>query len=96
MKISEVCVSDVMAWAVTDILEDAAIIERIIMPAAKAHISGYTGIPENELDSYPDLTLAYVALCAFLYDNRTMVVINDKENQVVRSFLDSHCQKLVG
>ena len=65
-------------------------IRDILMPAAKAHIMEYTGLTEDDLDKYESLTLAYIALCSFLYDNRSMNILNEKQNAVVQSFLDAH------
>ena len=39
--------------------------------------------------------MAYLALCSFLYDNRSMVVENDKENAVLDAFLAAYCVNLV-
>ena len=62
---------------------------------SKAHISDYTGLSIEGINQKESLTMAYIALCVFLYDNRSMNIINDKQNAVIQSFLDSHCVNLV-
>ena len=34
--------------------------------------------------------MAYAALCVFLYDNRSLDSLSDKQNAVVQGFLDAH------
>lgn len=96
MKISEVTVETIKRYAVIELGEDDELIKAVFMPAAKQRIMDYTHLSEGELDNHEDLTLAFVALCAFMYDNRSMSVINDKQNAVIQSFLDAHCHGLVG
>ena len=90
MTIREVTVEQVKQYAIIDHNEDDALIRDILMSAAKAHIMEYTGLTEDDLDKYESLTLAYIALCSFLYDNRSMNILNEKQNAVVQSFLDAH------
>ena len=71
------------------------VLETIVMPAAKARLESYTGMKAEALNEYEDVTVAYLALCSFLYDNRSMVVENDKENAVLDAFLAAYCVNLV-
>lgn len=95
MKISEVTTAIIKQYALIDNDDDDALIETVFMPSAKAHICDYTGRAPDALDNYESLTIAYIALCAFLYDNRSMSITNDKQNAVIQSFLDSHRINLV-
>lgn len=90
MTIDDVTVEQIKQYAIIDHNEDDGLIRDILMPAAKAHIMEYTGLTEDDLDKYESLTLAYIALCSFLYDNRSMNILNEKQNAVVQSFLDAH------
>ena len=95
MTISDVTVDLIKKYAVVDNEDDDSLIKEVFMPSAKAHIMDYTGLKEEEINQKESLTVAYIALCAFLYDNRSMNILNDKENAVIRSFLDSHCVNLI-
>ena len=95
MKISEVTVGIIKQYGVIDNDDDDNLIETVLMPSAKAHISDYTGLSAEKIDQKESLTMAYIALCVFLYDSRSMNIINDKQNAVIQSFLDAHCVNLV-
>lgn len=95
MKISEVTVDLIKKYAVIDTDDDDELIGDVFMPAAKAHIMEYTGLSFDEINGEDSLTAAYIALCAFLYDNRSMSIVNEKQNAVIRSFLDAHCVNLL-
>lgn len=90
MKVSDVSLDDIKRWGRIEIEDDDLDIGTLIMPAAKARLLEYTGLSEDALDKSESLTMGYIALCVFLYDNRTMNIVNDKQNDVVRSFLDAH------
>lgn len=96
MRMTEVTPQTVKSYAAVETDEDDTLLSDVLMPAAKAHIRSYTGLTDDELDEREEITVAYLALCAFLYDNRSMNITNDKQNSVVRSFLDAHCRGLVG
>lgn len=95
MKISEVTVDLIKQYAVIEINDDDALIREVLMPSAKAYVMDYTGLSAEDADLRESLTAAYIALCAFLYDNRSMNIVNDKQNAVIQSFLDSHCVNFV-
>lgn len=90
MTVSDVTSQVIMNWGHIETQEDADIIQDLIMPTAKARLCDYTGLTEAELDEHESITMGYVALCVFLYDNRTMNILNDKQNLVIQSFLDAH------
>lgn len=90
MKVSEVTVADIKSWGNIEIDDDDDMIQRIIMPTAKARLRDHTGLDDEALDQEESIALAFLALCVFLYDNRTLNIVNDKQNEVVQSFLDAH------
>ena len=66
MKISEVTVGIIKQYGVIDNDDDDNLIETVLMPSAKAHISDYTGLSAENIDQKESLTMAYIALCVFL------------------------------
>lgn len=73
----------------SDIIHHDNIIPLIIL-AAKLYIASATGLNDTEIDEYNDLNIAFLCLCAEMYDSRTYTVTNDKVNPLVRSILKMH------
>ena len=63
--------------------------------AAKSYIKNYTGLSDEELDKYDDLTTAYLCIISDMYDNRTFTVDSDKNNRMLQSIMDMHCINLL-
>lgn len=55
--------------------------------AAKRYILSYTGIPEDKLDEYEDLTIAYIVLIADMHDQRSRYVDKGNPNMTVETIL---------
>ena len=70
--------------------EDIDLIE-VYKDAAKSYIKNYTGLSDEELDKYDDLTTAYLCIISDMYDNRTFTVDSDKNNRMLQSIMDMHC-----
>ena len=83
-------VDTVKSWGRIETDDDDAEIRDVIMPAARERVYEYTGLVKERADEMDSLTMAYIALCVFLYDNRTLNIINDKHNVVIQGFLDAH------
>lgn len=96
MKISELTADEVLGFIKVEKDEQADKDMALIMPAAKAHISSYTKLSAEKLDSYEDITIAYIALCQHMYDNRTFALDSKEANRVVESILGLHDHNLVG
>jgi len=97
MKISEVTTEYVINYLRIDGATD---VERqeigAMMAAAKSYILHYTGLTEEELDQYEDLTSAYLVLIADNFDNRNLQT--DKPiylNKHVQSILVLHLRNLL-
>lgn len=90
MTINEVTLDTVKSWGRIETDEDDRVIGDLIMPAARERIYAYTGLPPYEADNLDSLGVAYAALCVFLYDNRSLDILSDKQNAVVQGFLDAH------
>ncbi len=69
MKISEISLKDVKNYIhVYDDDDDDFI--KSVMYASKKMIADYTGILDEKLDDYPDLSIAFYCLCSDMYDAR--------------------------
>ena len=94
MTPNQISVNDVKEYLRIYDDEDDAVIGTMLI-AAKAFMVGYTGLSENEIDEYEDLTAALLVLVAELYDTRLYTVDNDKLNPIAKSILDLHCTNLL-
>lgn len=93
MKIGEATLKSVMEYVRAG--PDAAEEIGIIADAAKALIRSHTGLDDEGMDQHEDLTIAFLVLCADMYDNRAMTVQTDKENPVVTQILSLHAGNLL-
>ena len=96
MKINELTADDILAYIKVEKDEQSAKEIALIMPAAKAHICSYTGMKAETLDEHEDITIAYLALCQHMFDNRTFAVDCKEVNRVVESIIGLHDVNLVG
>lgn len=67
----------------------------ISMSSAKAFILGYTGLNDEQLDEYEDITIAYLCLTESMYVDREMIVDSTNLNPTVKQILDMHCVNLL-
>lgn len=100
MKISEVTRERVAAYLKLEADEYDSNLLQAVMDAAKQYIINVTGLPESSedgdsIDSYPDLTIAFLVLCQDMYDNRSMYVDQQNVNKVVDSILGMHSRNLL-
>ena len=69
--------------------EDGNLLE-VYKNAAKAFILGYTGLTEDELNGYADVTIAYLILINDMSLNRDYTVSKDTVNPAVSTILNLH------
>ncbi len=99
VKVSDITDTDVADYLrlTEDLAEDEDNIAFITstIGIAKAYISNYTGVPEDELDNYGDLPIVVFALCQDMYDNRSLYVDNTNLNKMVETILGMHQRNLL-
>ena len=94
MKISDVTLMDMREYLRAETETDDTFLTAV-MTAARKMILNYTGLSEDELDNYEDLTIAYQIICSDMYDVRTFTVASDKLNPTVKNILNMHSMNLV-
>ena len=67
----------------------------MMLDAAKAYTTSFTGQTLEALDDFPDVVIAVYVLCQDMYDNRAMYVDNANVNRVVETILGMHCVNLL-
>lgn len=97
MKVSEVTVDDLVNFIRLDEPNEIETSELERMKdSAVAHIKTYTGLDDESLDKYPDITQALFVLVADMFDNRNYQL--DKAegvNRMVMTILNSHSVNLL-
>lgn len=94
MKPSEITPDEVIKYARMDDM-DADLSPEALLAAAKAFVKSYTGLTDEELDKHEEISIAILALCTDMYDNRQLTVENDKVNRVVETILGLHSVNLL-
>lgn len=94
MKISEVSLSAVKAHCGIS-GEDSDELLKIYMSAAIKIAADYTGLSEEQLDEYPDITVAYLNMVNEMYSQRLVMTAGTQMNEFQRQILDMHAVNLL-
>ena len=89
MKISEASLSVVKAHCGIS-GEDSDELLEIYMAAAKKLAADYTGLSEEQLDEFPDITVAYLNMINEMYSQRLVMTAGAQMNAFQRQILDMH------
>ncbi len=93
MKISEITDEAIREYCG---MPDCVKILGIYKSAAKSFIMSYTGLNEDGLDKYEDLTIAYCVLINDMSYNKDYTIQNDKLNPTVQTILNLYSKNLLG
>ena len=80
MKVSEITIDDIANHVRADEPEDPII--PVIQKAAIDYVRNYTGLSDEEMDAYEDLTLAVLIIASDMYDNRGATVKEAKGSSI--------------
>lgn len=96
LKVSEITEKDIIQYLrLTEVDEVEKTFIRGTIDASKNYIVNYTGLTEEQLDSYADLSVVVFILCSDLYDNRSLYVDKNNINKTVESILNLHARNLI-
>ncbi len=98
MKLSELKNADLWLHMREELEEKTPEEENDLEIRKKAAISfcvGYTGLTEQQLDEYEDITIAVMMLVADLYDNRQLQIEKNTINKTAETILNLHCVNLL-
>ena len=95
-KISEVEINDLVDYLHLPELDGSQMqLLTTIKAAATSYILGVTGLSLLQIDLYPDLTLAFYALCQDMYDNRAIYVDKANISDTVSTILNMYRTNLL-
>jgi hypothetical protein len=92
MKYSEITINDINDYVRVS-GEDNLI--NILLTASKVFVKSYTGLSMEQLDSYEDIPIVILCLCAEMYDNRQYTVSKSTVNPLIKSILDLYSINLL-
>lgn len=88
MKISEITPEIVKDYCGISDSDSDEIIKNVLIPSAKAYISGYTGLSAEEINSHEDLSTAFLVLVNDMYTQRDYTLSFQKQiNPAVKTIL---------
>ncbi len=93
MKINEV--PDSLIIKHCNVYDDDMDLIKLYKESAKSYIKSYTGLDDDGINKYEDLTIVYLNLISDMYDNRSFTVENDKENKMLNSIMFMHSINLL-
>lgn len=90
MKLSDVTTEELRTYCKAE--DEEEVVFDIILDACKAFIRGQTGLTDEEIDKYEDLTIAAMILASDMYDNRTYQQKETKvtANMAVKAIIDQY------
>lgn len=89
MKISEVSLSVIKAHCGVS-GNDSDELLKVYLEAAKRLAADYTGLSEEQLDEFPDITVACLNMVNEMYSQRLVMTAGTKMNEFQRQILDMH------
>lgn len=96
LKVSEITENHIIQYLrLTEVNEAEKTFIKGTIEASKDYIVGYTGLTQEQLDSYTDLVVVVFILCSDLYDNRSLYVDKNNINKTVESILNLHDRNLI-
>lgn len=91
MKISEISIQTVKDYCGISDDDSDELVKNVLIPVAKAYISGYTGLPAEDLDRYDDFAYAMLILVNDMYTSREYTInLSRKVNPAVKTLLGLH------
>ena len=95
-KLSEITQTDLVDYLrISELDSSQTQLLTTIQAAATNYIVGVTGLTLEQLDNYPDLTLALYALVQDMYDNRAIYVDKANISDTVSTILNMYRTNLL-
>ena len=98
MKVSEMTIknlSDYLKLDFESLTEEEKAELSTFLSSAKAFISEYTGLNQEEIDTHETFVVAIYILVQDMYDNRSYYVDKTSINQVLEHILNMHSVNLI-
>lgn len=94
MKVSELTLELVKSYLRIDGDNDDMLVT-LLLESAKAYASGYMGCTIEDMDQWPDVTIAILAMIADNYEVRQFTTSVVSASPLILGALDLHCSNLL-
>ena len=94
MKLSEVSLSVIKAHCGVS-GDDSDELLNVYSDAANKLVQDYTGLSPEELDKFPDITVAFLNMVNEMYSQRLVMTSGTQMNEFQRQILDMHSVNLL-
>ena len=94
MKVSELTIDLVKQYLRIDGNDDDILVN-LLLESAKAYASGYMGCAIEDMDQWPDVTIAILAMVADTYEVRQFTTSVVSTSPLILGALDMHCTNLL-
>ena len=94
MKLSEVSLSVIKAHCGVS-GDDSDELLNVYSDAAKKLVQDYTGLSPEELNEFPDITVAFLNMVNEMYSQRLVMTSGTQMNEFQRQILDMHSVNLL-
>lgn len=89
MKMSELTADIVKDYCGISDDDSDNIIEKVLLPAAREYIKGYTGLTAEQCDEHEDISLACMVLVNDMFTQRDYTINSGRQlNPTVKTILD--------
>lgn len=96
MKVNELTIKDVKDYCGISDNDSDDLIEKVLLPFAKSFVKGYTGLSDDEINQYDDISIACMVLINEMYTQRDYTLSLHKQvNPCVKTILGMYSKNLL-
>ncbi|MDE5854673.1 MAG: head-tail connector protein [Ruminococcus sp.] len=93
MKVNELTIDIIKDYCGICDNDSDEIIEKVLLPFAKSYVKGYTGLSDNEINQYDDISIACMVLINDAYTQRDYTLSLHKQvNPCVKTILGMYAK----
>lgn len=96
MKVNELTIKDIKDYCGISDNDSDDLIEKVLLPSAKSFVKGYTGLSDEEINQYDDISIACMVLINEMYTQRDYTLSLHKQvNPCVKTILGMYSKNLL-
>lgn len=96
MKINELTIGIIKDYCGICDNDSDELIEKVLLPSAKSFVKGYTGLSDDEINQYEDISIACMVLIYEMYTQRDYTLSLHKQvNPCIKTILGMYSKNLL-